>query len=146
MEVLRKCRYCGVEAYCEEELALFVKRSTKPYGRDPVCKKCQNKRLRKYHKENPHKRRETELKRNYDITLDDYNKMFKEQKGCCKICGTHQKELKKPLFVDHCHTTNDVRGLLCTHCNVLLGMAKDNINILDKAKDYLLTQETYKGK
>jgi len=62
-----------------------------------------------------------ELRKNYGITIDDYNKMFEEQNGCCKLCGRHQSEQKFRLCVDHNHETGRVRGLLCTRCNVGLG-------------------------
>lgn len=63
--------------------------------------------------------------------------MFKTQNGSCKICNTHQSELKSILYVDHCHTTNKIRGLLCQHCNTLLGYAKDNVETLSLAIQYL---------
>ena len=40
-------------------------------------------------------------------------------------------------FVDHCHDTKKVRGLLCAKCNTLLGMAKDDVSILQNAITYL---------
>lgn len=62
-----------------------------------------------------------QLKNKFGITLDDYNKMFEDQKGCCKTCNRHQTILSKGLVVDHCHKTGKVRGLLCDYCNRLLG-------------------------
>ena len=50
----------------------------------------------------------------------------------CEIC---QRSLK--LNRDHCHKTNLTRGLLCTPCNVMLGLARDNIEVLEQAIDYL---------
>ncbi len=82
-------------------------------------------------------RANSRLKRQFGITLDDYNKMFEHQNGCCAICGTHQSELPRALAVDHCHTTLINRGLLCMPCNLMIGHAKDNINILKKAINYL---------
>lgn len=73
----------------------------------------------------------------YGITIEEYNRLFEEQKGCCSICGTHQTELAKGLAVDHCHNTSKVRGLLCIHCNLLLGYAKDRLDILSSAIRYL---------
>jgi hypothetical protein len=82
-------------------------------------------------------RKNRNLIRNYGITLEDYNKMFGEQNGCCAICGKHQQDLKASLHVDHNHTTGAVRGLLCHHCNVGLGHFEDNITLLSNAIAYL---------
>lgn len=64
-------------------------------------------------------------------------KLFNFQHGCCAICGKHQANLKCTLCVDHNHTTGKVRGLLCNSCNAILGMAHDDIQILQKAIEYL---------
>jgi len=59
-----------------------------------------------------------------------YEKMFLEQSGKCKICEKqfenclNTKE-KKTLYVDHDHTTGQVRGLLCPRCNVGLAFLDD---------------------
>lgn len=77
------------------------------------------------------------LKYLYDISPEDYNRMFEAQEGKCLICGTHQNDLKKKLFVDHCHHTNKVRGLLCAECNLGLGKFKDDLYLVTKAMEYL---------
>jgi hypothetical protein len=77
------------------------------------------------------------LQSQYGITAENYNEMFANQKGCCKICGIHQDEFTRKLSVDHCHATGEVRGLLCHNCNSLLGHAKDDVDILKSAIDYL---------
>jgi hypothetical protein len=77
------------------------------------------------------------LKKTYGITLDDYNTLFAKQEGKCTICNTHQSQLQKSLAVDHCHTTKQVRGLLCMTCNTALGKFKDDINLLQNAINYL---------
>lgn len=82
-------------------------------------------------------KRDRHLKLTYGITLDDYNKMFQKQEGCCASCGVHQSELKQPLFVDHDHKTGEVRALLCRHCNTALGYVKDDVNILKSLVNYL---------
>ncbi len=81
--------------------------------------------------------RNYQLRREYGIDLQKYNLMFAEQNGRCAICGRHQSELKKALAVDHSHTTNIVRGLLCSRCNLGLGCLKDNIELLFQAIRYL---------
>ena len=73
----------------------------------------------------------------FGISLDEYNKMFDSQQGCCAICGTHQSSLSKSLAVDHDHITGKVRGLLCNKCNAALGLLKDDPEVVKKAAGYL---------
>jgi hypothetical protein len=90
----------------------------------------QNKSLRFYYKDK-NRAKNSRLKFQYNITLEEYNKLFEIQKGTCRICGRHQTTLNRALDVDHDHSTNQVRGLLCTTCNTKLGWYekyKDNIN------------------
>jgi hypothetical protein len=82
-------------------------------------------------------RKDAKLKFHFGITLEDYNIMLFEQDGCCAICKTHHTELKRNLYVDHNHTTGEVRGLLCNNCNAGLGMYKDDITRLTNAINYL---------
>jgi hypothetical protein len=100
---------------------------------------------RKYFKDNKDRLREAHLKCNYGITLEDFNKILEKQNNCCLICGINQSELKVKLNVDHDHSCcpgnkscgKCVRGLLCNHCNLTLGMARDNPKILRKLAEYL---------
>jgi len=80
---------------------------------------------------------EANLKHNYRITLDQYNLLFLKQEGKCAICGIHQKDLKRALAIDHDHKTRKIRGLLCTQCNIGLGMFKDNPKVIQRAVNYL---------
>jgi hypothetical protein len=51
--------------------------------------------------------------------------MLAAQGGRCKICGiTFSEEL--PPFMDHCHESGRVRGLLCPPCNTKLGKLEAN--------------------
>jgi len=128
-----------------------------------ICKICKLQRCQKYlakdplkisekrklyeqkrkRKENYTELRDTAVFKNYlrskfGITLDQYESMVKEQKNLCLICnGIEKDKKKKRLTIDHCHSTNKVRGLLCSACHTLLGMAKDNIEILQAAIEYL---------
>lgn len=70
----------------------------------------------------------------YGIDLDDHEAMLREQRGVCAIC---EDDPETGLVVDHCHTSGKVRGLLCHSCNIMLGLAKDNINTLLSAIKYL---------
>ena len=97
-------------------------------------KEKQEKRLRKqrewYYKNMPTKeeRRSKALMCRYGLSVEDYDAMFKEQYGCCAICGKHQSDLVKRLHVDHRHSDEEIRGLLCQSCNLTLGRLENNWN------------------
>ena len=90
-----------------------------------------------YYINNKDKHREQQLNRNYGITEEEYNQMFKAQNGNCAICSRNQSEFKTRLAVDHNHETGDIRSLLCANCNLMLGYAKDNAENLAKGIEYL---------
>lgn len=83
------------------------------------------------------KQRDLKYKIRYGITIDDYNRLFEEQLGSCKICKRHQSLFKKALHVDHNHETGKVRGLLCHSCNAGLGRFKENPVIIAAALEYV---------
>jgi hypothetical protein len=114
-------------------------------------KKLQNKKYREenkeyfenYRKQNAEKfaeyRKAWKLKNRskirtekYDLTPEEFESLEQQQQSKCKICETDCS-----LVIDHCHSTNKVRGLLCNSCNIALGFMKDNPNTLIKAAEYL---------
>ena len=104
-----------------------------------------NKIWRIKHKEKRAKcQRNVRLKNLYGITIEDYNRLFVEQDGCCAICGRHQFEFERALAVDHDHKIGKVRGLLCHGCNMGLGAFynDDNTRILKEAIKYVEESET----
>jgi hypothetical protein len=67
--------------------------------------------------------------------------MYKKQDSKCAICEKYFiLGGRKGLYVDHCHDTNTVRGLLCPSCNSGLGMLQ-NGNLFNNAMNYLNTHE-----
>ena len=101
-----------------------------------VCKLCYNKKVRQWY--NPTKRKNYHLKRLYGITLEEYKEKLANQGEGCAICG-----VKIPggngthFYVDHNHTTGQVRDLLCHNCNFVIGYAKEDIDILKAVINYL---------
>jgi recombination endonuclease VII len=98
--------------------------------------------LRQWRKANPHKARDYGYRRNYGITLAEYVAILEQQGGVCAVCAGHETSISsrgevKPLAVDHCHTTNKVRALLCSGCNVSIGHAGENPARLRLLADYL---------
>lgn len=69
---------------------------------------------------------------------DDYEFLFISQNGKCAICGTHQDTMERRLSVDHNHETGEVRGLLCSSCNLGLGAFLDSPALLKNAILYLV--------
>lgn len=82
-------------------------------------------------------RRNHLLKKNFGITLDTYHKMLEEQSSVCAICKKHTEKGVRALAVDHCHTTGNVRGLLCRFCNQAIGQFGDSEELLQNAITYL---------
>ena len=72
------------------------------------------------------------LKWRYGLLVEQYEEMKEQQRGCCKICMK-----PKPLVVDHCHETNEVRGLICQDCNKALGFLYDDPLLFDRCVLYL---------
>jgi len=56
--------------------------------------------------------------------------------SCCETCGREFSPTRKPVL-DHSHETGLFRGWLCNSCNSGLGQFGDNIELLQKAIDYL---------
>lgn len=84
-------------------------------------------------------RRDSILKNRYGIREFDYEELAKAQNNKCAICGI--SPTNKRLDLDHCHNTKKIRGLLCNNCNRGLGHFKDSIDLLNKAKTYLINSQ-----
>lgn len=66
--------------------------------------------------------REHHLLNRYGLSVETYERMEAEQRGCCAICGDPQRP--HTMFVDHDHRDGSVRDLLCRSCNTMLGMVE----------------------
>jgi hypothetical protein len=161
---MRKCRVCKNELP-DERFAVSKKIDKSGILReykDTTCMVCRRQKYlakpgkRELHRlgnqswyhNNPEKAKSQRLKR-YGIDYEGYNKLREEQSYCCAVCKKHETKVsqgraKTPataLVVDHCHTTEDIRGLLCTNCNTILGKCYDDISILMNAIQYLEKQK-----
>jgi len=91
---------------------------------------------KEWRKANPEKAaviyRRRNLKQKYGITIEQFEEMVLQQDGRCAICHSKEK-----LVVDHCHTSNEIRGLLCASCNRGIGLLKDSKGVLRQAITYL---------
>ncbi|MFE2073715.1 endonuclease VII domain-containing protein [Streptomyces misionensis] len=117
---------------CEQwkEVNEFYPRAQHSDGLNGYCKRCD---------------RDMRLRRNYGITVDQYDSMLAAQGGGCAICGTVPGE-GTSLHVDHDHACcpdrkkscgGCLRGLLCEDCNRVLGMFRDDPARFESAITYL---------
>lgn len=78
------------------------------------------------------------LEKTYGLTLADLYKMIEDQDHGCAICKEDLSQRNpKNVHIDHCHDTGVVRGVLCSNCNMALGLLKDNTEVLEAAIRYL---------
>jgi hypothetical protein len=128
---MTQCTRCGAFKALEE----FAENSRYKSGRTATCKQCLSATARSSY--DPDYRRQRHYMRMYGITIAEYDSMLRRQHGKCVICQTDSPGRHGRFDVDHCHTTGEVRGLLCSNCNRGLGLFKDNANYLLAASNYL---------
>lgn len=131
---------------CEQTLPVsnFSKRLN---GYQHLCKPCQSVYQKNYvRRKNPAARaaanRKWRLGKLFGITQEQFEQMLMAQNGVCAVCKQPEKLVNKtgnisPLSIDHCHTTGQVRSLLCNRCNTTLGKVADDPNLLRGLADYL---------
>lgn len=139
---------------CQNELPLSEFHVRKSRGGQPAsrCKSCSREAQRTWRKTRPDydrlryqavkvETRERHLVRKYGVTLAGYDAMLERQGGKCVICLTTPDTQRYGVFhVDHCHTTGEVRGLLCRGCNNVLGVVNDSPEALARAIAHLGVQ------
>lgn len=107
-------------------------------GRRRHCKECMRAQHRARYRATNGKDRvfDQSLRRLYGITLEQYNQMLAGQEGRCGLCGDEPATTRR-MHVDHDHQTGQIRALLCHHCNLLIGNAKESVDRLRLAIAYL---------
>jgi hypothetical protein len=92
----------------------------------------------------PHYRavkRDYQLRKKFGIALAEYDRMLAAQGGHCALCPRTEPrgigEERASFAVDHDHATGKIRGLLCLQCNIMLGNADDNPELLRSGASYI---------
>jgi hypothetical protein len=138
----------GRERIAEQKHRYYVKHrethKAKVYAYRAADKERWLKASREYQRKrvaaDPHYWRKNSIKKEYGITFEQYEAMVVAQGGTCLVCCEpfpEDKNGKRQTHIDHCHETNDVRGVLCYLCNVMLGSGRDNPTILENAARYV---------
>jgi len=132
---MKTCKKCGFRKSRKE----FYKEKRVKDGLQARCIECCKADARAVFEANPEPyrrrakeaysyatRRERNLRKNYNMSPEEYVELLEKQNGVCAICKTDESghNMTEHLLVDHDHITGKVRGLLCCNCNWLLGKAK----------------------
>lgn len=116
----------------------FNKAKANKDGLSSYCRPCGKEASREYRTTNKvtiaKKDREKHLLRKYNLTTEDYEDLLKLQNG---MCANLDCLISIDLVVDHCHYTGTVRGILCSKCNVAIGLAANDPDILRGLANYL---------
>lgn len=80
--------------------------------------------------------------RHYGLTKVEIQELLEKANYKCQICKKSETAKTKngnikALSIDHCHSTNKVRGVLCDRCNRALGLFLDSLESLTSAVKYL---------
>jgi len=110
-----------------------------------VCKDCLTAYQREWKRNNPQRAKRIDrayrIKVKYGITRDEYAALLKSQNGTCALCGAERASSRNEnLNIDHNHETGQIRGLLCTRCNTVIGLVNEDISLLSKMVEYLKEQ------
>lgn len=153
------CHVCAREKPLTEFYRCTARQGKDGYRTD--CKACGAERNASWRKNNPEtvraynakhntrakdsgKARDWNLRRKYGISEAEFQELLARQGGHCVFCDQVHTQ-KSPLHVDHDHSCcpgnrscgKCIRGLLCFHCNTLLGHSRENIVTLENAIQYL---------
>lgn len=165
----RACNRCGAEKpHTDEFFRRYCKSGDLLWQRKlkAICRECELVSAREWQEGNkerararakewynekkdvdPHFIRRANLKNVHGISLEDYEAMSAAQKGKCAICGRngnipHSNGKPQYMAVDHDHETGELRGLLCSPCNLGLGLFQDNDEFLTNAARYLARRKS----
>lgn len=128
----------------------FYERGDAPGKYRSICKDCMALNARKYDRALTDDEKLAASLRRYNMTPEQYQKMFAEQGGVCAICkqpetrGCRGREIKR-LSVDHDHRCcpgqqscgQCIRSLLCDRCNRVVGLASEDSWLLRQMADYV---------
>jgi hypothetical protein len=105
------------------------------------CKSCAILRSKNHAKINPTKREGQDkkycLKKKFNLGVAEYDTLLKKQNGVYAICKKVEIRKNSRLYVDHCHHSHKIRGLLCRCRNPGLGYFYDTPSLLENTINYL---------
>jgi len=145
---LKICNKCNKR----RRVTSFHRQSAGPTGtiyRRGICKDCAEAQKKAWRIANPveHKKRwkrgnakyrdRHHLKYRFGITVEQFAILSTACDGICQICKQPESRKNRRLSLDHDHATGRLRGFICCRCNLLIGRATDDPELLERAAFYL---------
>lgn len=137
---MKQCTKCNEV----KPLSEFYRATASLDGYFSQCKTCQHAYQRATRKpRNPTEQKSAHLKRTFNLTRDEYDAMRQAQTGLCASCGRPETRTNLrngdvlDLAVDHDHVTGQVRALLCSSCNIALGLLQDDPERIEQLLRYI---------
>ena len=144
------CSKCKVEKRASD----FTPLKGSGDGLYSYCKACKAEMVRAYVQRNPEevrrrarerkatpsgrlRVRKSNLKQSFGISKSEFDRKWRDQGKTCAICGARRRRGEPVFALDHDHATGMIRGILCHNCNRALGLANDDIRLLERAIKYL---------
>jgi hypothetical protein len=161
---VKRCRKCGQTRALDD----FYRADGGRDGHRTECKDCSLKQRKQWYRDNRErsiayvkswqeanpervrasaqrnrskklkKMRELHLRRNFGLSIDEYERLLEQQGGGCAICQSPPTP-GISLHVDHDHGSGEIRGLLCFRCNNGIGLFRENPDLLQDAARYVVT-------
>jgi Recombination endonuclease VII len=156
---IKRCPKCQIE----KPFAEYPKNKRSLHGINTYCLICSAEGVRarrateegqashraaskRWREANNERNKDNNARWRYGVAHGTYDEMLTAQGGKCAICKTTNPGVRLARFhIDHCHTTKEIRGLLCEHCNRGIGHFKDDPVILHRVINYLLPEGGREG-
>ncbi len=136
---MKKCNKCFEVREITEFYIAYHQNGRDVYSSN--CKQCNIGISSSWRKKNPKRNKEIyrkhALKKKYNISIEEYERLEILQNHLCSICKRPQKKSNHELCVDHCHRTGKLRALLCHRCNTCLGLLSDDLDTVRNMISYL---------
>lgn len=130
-----QARLTAAQKYYDKNKETILAKAREKYKEPEYREKVLEKRRAEQKKKTAEEKWAKGIWWKYKIRPHQYWEMFEDQGGVCGICGVPPNDRR--LCVDHCHTTGEVRGLLCVNCNAALGQMKDTEQFVINTFNYL---------
>lgn len=137
---MKNCRKCLID----KPIEYFSKAKRNNDCLHSYCKECMLEYSKQWveSKGGIEYSREVHYQSTYGISYQHVLDLIKNQDGKCALCeakvSLHRGGgFKHKAHVDHCHTTNKIRGILCGNCNTALGKLGDDVKSIQKVLEYL---------